>query len=138
MEKLREKIKQIILKEVESDSPQYHGIDEYSVNDAVNLIMVEIQNSTKLIETKEEIFKKGLLELQNSKENYAYFSYPEDISIDKIQDLLSNASGTSFQIESFNGCDQDWSETLIIDGTTYNVWGSATSGSLSITYIKIK
>ena len=41
-EELREKIREIILKEVETDS-KYHGLDEYSVDTAVNNVMVAIE-----------------------------------------------------------------------------------------------
>ena len=41
-EELREKLKEIILTEVETDS-EYHGLDEYSVNTAVNVIMAAVE-----------------------------------------------------------------------------------------------
>ena len=44
MKELREKIKEIILTEVETDS-KYHGLDEYSVDVAVNQIMIEVEKS---------------------------------------------------------------------------------------------
>lgn len=44
MKELREKIKEIILTEVESVS-KYHELDKYSVDDALNLIMIEIEKS---------------------------------------------------------------------------------------------
>lgn len=100
--------------------------------------MAEFENAIKLIASMEEIseaenFKKIISKLYLEKPYHTdTYCYPEDISVDSIEELLSEVSGTDFYLEDFNGCDQDWSDNIVIDGVHYSVWGSATSGSFCI------
>lgn len=90
----------------------------------------QFEQAIKLIESMEktdevEMFKKNLVETFASD---IYYNHTEDIGVDHVSTLLSKASDTCVCIEDFNGCDQDWSINVVIDGVKYDVWGSATSG----------
>jgi hypothetical protein len=54
----------------------------------------------------------------------------KNIALSSINSVLHEISSDYEDIYDFNGCDQDWSSHVTIEGVRYTIWGSLTGGSL--------